>query len=324
MYSQVNSKFWRDEKMIHLNATTRYVFLHLLTCPERNVWGCFHFSKAAAIEESGLSKKKYLTAFQELINLGIIDFDEDSRMLLIVNYLKHNAIDNDNQVKGAIGKLKEMPKSRLWNSVIQSYTKYCKKNAEALQALKEMTVEECEKQNECSIAENSELSNSNSNSNSNSESNSNSNNNKIFVLSDGFSTNVESIAEVHELASKGVEAFKDEMQAFEEFWKIYPRKANRKEALAEWKKLKVDAAKYNEILKGLLQAIEKSISFKSERFTPYPAKWLSDERWKDEFTGKEFSEKDDRKSYSKHDYTESDLAHIGVNFDDDLIEVAAI
>ena len=322
MYSQVSSKFWQDEKMIRLNAITKYVFLHLLTCPTRNIWGCYHFSKITAIEETGLSKKKYLTAFDELRNLGIIEYDEDSRMLFIVNFLKHNPIETDNQVKGAVGKLINLPKSKLWSCVIQSYTKYCKKSCEALHALKEMTVDECEKTNECAFDEKSEISNSNNNSSSNSSSNNNSNN--LFVLSDGFKTNLQSIAEMHELNLKGIEPFQNEEQSFDSFWNLYPRKNNKKEAIAVWKKLKIDESKYIQIMQGLLKSIEKSISFKSERFTPFAAKWLSDERWNDEFTCKELSEKDIKKPYEKHDYSESDLAHIGVNFDDDVIEANAI
>lgn len=322
MYSQVNSKFWQDEKMIKLNAITKYVFLHLLSCPNRNIWGCFHFSKTTAIEETGLSKKKYLIAFDELVNLGIIEYDEDSRMLLIVNFLKHNPIENDNQVKGAISKLIDLPKSKLWTAVIQSYSKYCKKSCEVISALNEMTVDECEKTNECAFDEESKLSNSNNSSSSNNSSNNNSNN--LFVLSDGFKTNIQSIAEMHELNLQGVESFQNEEQSFNSFWNLYPRKNNKKEAMNAWKKLKIDEAKYIEIMKGLLKSIEKSISFKSERFTPFAAKWLSDERWNDEFTGKELNEKDMRKPYEKHDYSESDLAHIGVDFDDDLIEANAI
>ena len=322
MYSQVNSKFWQDEKMIKLSATTKYVFLHLLSCPARNIWGCFHFSKTTAIEETGLSKKKYLTAFDELQNLGIIDYDEDSRMLLIVNFLKHNPIENDNQLKGAIVKLLDLPKSKLWTSVTQSYTKYCKKSCEAFHALNEMTVDECEKTNECAFDEKSELSNSNSSSSSSSSSNNNSNN--LFVLSDGFKTNLKSIAEAHDLNLKGVESFQNEDQAFDQFWKLYPRKNNKKEALAAWKKIKVDSEKYYMIMKGLSNSIENSISFKSERFTPFAASWLTNERWNDEFSGKELREQDLRKPYQKHDYAESDLDHIGVNFDNDFIESNAI
>lgn len=179
MYSQVNAKFWCDEKLIHERADTKLVFLHLLTCQTRNILGCFPFSKALAIEETGISKSKYNAAFERLKTLGIIEFDEDSRMLLIVNYLKHNPIENENQVKGAITKLQDLPRTHLWNKVYKAYELHCKQSNEMLAAISELMEEHLEKQNECSqnsipIAD-PELSNSNNNSNSNSDSNNNSN-----------------------------------------------------------------------------------------------------------------------------------------------------
>jgi len=70
---------------------------------------------------------------------------------------------------------------------------------------------------------------------------------------------------------------------FEEFWKTYPRKVNKKEALASWVKAKLPP------LEEILASIEKQK--KSDqwlemggKYIPYPSTWLNKEKWTDELT----------------------------------------
>jgi hypothetical protein len=71
-------------------------------------------------------------------------------------------------------------------------------------------------------------------------------------------------------------------EGFEDFWKAYPKKVNKKEATSSYNKIKVS-------LDTLLKAIEKQK--KSDQwlkdggqFIPYPSTWLNQERWNDELT----------------------------------------
>ena len=72
--------------------------------------------------------------------------------------------------------------------------------------------------------------------------------------------------------------------SFQNFWKVYPRRTDKKTALQAWNKINPD----NELQKIMLDAIERNKQTKQwqgRRFIPHPATWLNQERW---YVGVEF------------------------------------
>jgi uncharacterized protein YdaU (DUF1376 family) len=66
---------------------------------------------------------------------------------------------------------------------------------------------------------------------------------------------------------------------FDEFWKHYPRKVSKPNALKAWLKVKPD----DELTKTIISAISKqNLSAREEQFIPHPASWLNGKRWEDE------------------------------------------
>lgn len=68
---------------------------------------------------------------------------------------------------------------------------------------------------------------------------------------------------------------------FDEFWKAYPRRVGKADAIKAWKKLKPDES----ILATMIVAINKqrqTEQWQNEKFIPYPASWLNGRRWEDE------------------------------------------
>ena len=75
-------------------------------------------------------------------------------------------------------------------------------------------------------------------------------------------------------------------RAFGRFWKVYPKKKERAEALREFKKINPS----EDLLEVMIAAVENQKtweSWKTEngRFIPHPAKWLSRGQWQDEQCG---------------------------------------
>lgn len=71
---------------------------------------------------------------------------------------------------------------------------------------------------------------------------------------------------------------------FETFWKVYPKKMNKKKAEAAFQKVSPD----EQLLKGMLAAIERaklSADWRKDngQFIPYPATWLNAEGWLNEY-----------------------------------------
>ena len=70
-------------------------------------------------------------------------------------------------------------------------------------------------------------------------------------------------------------------EGFDEFWKAYPRKVNKREAREKWNKAKLPD------LPIVLKAIEdqkKTDQWQRDngKFIPHPSTWINKERWEDE------------------------------------------
>ena len=73
-------------------------------------------------------------------------------------------------------------------------------------------------------------------------------------------------------------------EGFEQFWKIYPRKVAKANALKAWHQVDGDSS-----LAGILDAVKKSTPGWLEgeaKFIPHAATWLRGERWTDEVEAK--------------------------------------
>ena len=68
---------------------------------------------------------------------------------------------------------------------------------------------------------------------------------------------------------------------FDIFWKQYPRKVAKPNALKAWNKIKPD----DDVLKKMLAAINsQGLSSREIQFVPHPASWLNAKRWEDEIS----------------------------------------
>jgi len=76
----------------------------------------------------------------------------------------------------------------------------------------------------------------------------------------------------------------DPMEGFDQFWKLYPRKASKGSAEKAWKKLSVTPDLFNLMLEALTKQATSIDWLKSGgQYIPHPASWLNSRRWEDEF-----------------------------------------
>jgi len=118
MYTRVESRFWQDEKMRNVSDDARYLMLYLLTSPHRNILGLYFLPFPYACFDLGWDEKRFKKALEELLKTGGIAYDAISHVVLVKNYLKHNPLENLNQVKHAIEKLNELPGTHLFRSLL--------------------------------------------------------------------------------------------------------------------------------------------------------------------------------------------------------------
>ena len=72
---------------------------------------------------------------------------------------------------------------------------------------------------------------------------------------------------------------KEYIDRFDDFWKHYPRKVAKPNALKAWLKLKPD----DDLTKKIISAISnQNLASREQQFIPHPASWLNAQRWEDE------------------------------------------
>lgn len=72
-------------------------------------------------------------------------------------------------------------------------------------------------------------------------------------------------------------------EAFERFWKLYPKKRDKAKAIREWNRLKADRKLMRKMSAALgAQMASEEWQRDNGRAIPYPCRWLSHRRWEDE------------------------------------------
>ena len=113
MYTRVESKFWQDEKMRLISSDARHLMLYLLTSPHRNILGMYFLPIPYACFDLGWDEQRFGKGLSELLSKGCVKYDEDNHIVLVINFLKHNPLENQNQVKSAVDKLEQLPRTPL-------------------------------------------------------------------------------------------------------------------------------------------------------------------------------------------------------------------
>ena len=112
-YTRIKSKFWTDEKARTWDSDTQLLALYLLTSPHKNILGCYILPNLYICADLGWDLKQLGKPFSKLLAEGFIKYDEKNELILLTNFLRHNPIENGNQVKAALNALKELPQSPL-------------------------------------------------------------------------------------------------------------------------------------------------------------------------------------------------------------------
>lgn len=72
-------------------------------------------------------------------------------------------------------------------------------------------------------------------------------------------------------------------EAFERFWRLYPKKKDKKATIKEWNRLRAD----RNLMRIMAAALRRQMASEewlrdNGRAVPYPCRWLSHRRWEDE------------------------------------------
>lgn len=112
-YTCVKVRFWKDEKVRGWSLDNKLLALYLITCPLNNILGCYVLPKSYIFESLGWEPGRLKEPLEQLEADGFLKYEASSSLMLLVNYLKHNPIVNENQSAAAVNALQELPRSGL-------------------------------------------------------------------------------------------------------------------------------------------------------------------------------------------------------------------
>jgi hypothetical protein len=123
-YQKLHSQIWTDEKFEALSDSAKLLFVYIISCPHSNTIGLFTLPKKYIECDLNWSAKQLAEPFSELLAKQLIAYDDNTRLVLVKNHLKHNTLDNENQVKKAIGIIKSLPHNYLFfSSILEQLSK---------------------------------------------------------------------------------------------------------------------------------------------------------------------------------------------------------
>lgn len=104
----INSKFWSDSFVVDkLNPLDRYLFLYFLTNEKTNLAGVYEIPLRTIANETGLDKEEIVRMLERL--KGKVEYKDG--WVCLVNFVKHQNLNNKSIVKGIENEMKEVPES---------------------------------------------------------------------------------------------------------------------------------------------------------------------------------------------------------------------
>lgn len=107
-YRLVYPRLWRHPGFVRLNKTARELALYLLTGPQTNRIGLFHFSVGTAAEDLSVGVETIRERLADVSGTFGWLFDIDARVFYIPSWWRWNPPQNDNVLKGNLKDLNEI------------------------------------------------------------------------------------------------------------------------------------------------------------------------------------------------------------------------
>lgn len=141
-YGKVQTTFWTSCSITALSDVGRMLALYLLTGPHTNQIGCFRLPDGYVSEDLNWPIETVQKGFHELLENGFATRDENTKWVLITNFLAWNEIENPNQGKSAFRLFEQVPasfplKGRLAKSLLGFQERFTEEAIALLKGLNE-------------------------------------------------------------------------------------------------------------------------------------------------------------------------------------------
>ena len=148
VYRQVYITFWQDEFILELTPEEKYFYLYLMTNSKTSQCGIYQLPIKVMEMELGYNRDTIIKLIERFEQYGKIAYDESTKEVALVNWLKFNPINNINIQKCVEKELQGIKSDFLkekYNPLISPLQTPCKKKEKVKTKEKEEEKEQTDK-----------------------------------------------------------------------------------------------------------------------------------------------------------------------------------
>ncbi|WP_418921839.1 DnaD domain-containing protein [Clostridium ganghwense] len=120
-YRQLHTDFWNDGFVLDLTPEEKYFYLYLMTNPNTAQCGIYELPKRIMETHTGYNRETVDKLLQRFKEYGKIDYCDETKEIMIINWIKYNQPNNTNAVKCVNKELKNIKNIRF----ISTFYKQC-------------------------------------------------------------------------------------------------------------------------------------------------------------------------------------------------------
>ena len=133
-YSRISNRFWTDEKSSTWNDLVKLAALYVMTCSHRHLEGIFKLPPQYACADLNWTMKSWKSALAFLQESHFLKWDSRTSIVLIINALRYQAPENENQRTAAIRRIKDLPNTPLLQDLCSLALDHCHRKGTTEQA----------------------------------------------------------------------------------------------------------------------------------------------------------------------------------------------
>lgn len=107
-YRQVHTEFWQDGFVLDLTPEEKYFYIYLMTNSKTTQCGIYELPKRIIETETGYNRETVEKLLQRFVDYGKIEYDEKTREIMMINWIKYNWINSPKVISLINKELKEI------------------------------------------------------------------------------------------------------------------------------------------------------------------------------------------------------------------------
>ena len=120
-FSKISPAVWQSQRFNNLPSDDgRYLYLYFLTCEHQNSAGCYRIPDGYACDDLRWPPERYVAARKQLVEADLIHFDEESHVVMVCRWFKHNPPMNEKHFIGIECILERLPSASIREAALSA------------------------------------------------------------------------------------------------------------------------------------------------------------------------------------------------------------